>query len=89
MKILLLMILLSLSACTGDKVDIKKDKAQIEKPKEAGALEEEELDEIEELIENMTLEEKIGQLFIFGLNGDKIDKNAIDQIGRASCRERV
>ena len=43
-------------------------------------MEEEELDEIEELIENMTLEEKIGQLFIFGLNGDKIDKNAIDLI---------
>ncbi len=38
------------------------------------------IDEIQELLDNMTLEEKIGQLFIFGINGTKINQNTIELI---------
>lgn len=41
---------------------------------------EEEVDEIQEIIDNMALEEKIGQLFIFGIDGTKIDEQIIELI---------
>ncbi|NMA86981.1 MAG: beta-N-acetylhexosaminidase [Tissierellia bacterium] len=84
MKIILLMLILSLSACSRN-IDMEKDRIEVEEPRKTEAKGEEPLeiiekDEIEGLIQGMSLEEKIGQLFIFGLNGDKIDQNAIDLI---------
>lgn len=48
---------------------------------ENGVIEDgEEVDEIQEIIDNMTLEEKIGQLFIFGIDGIEIDEQIIELI---------
>jgi len=83
--IILLGILVLISGCSnkGDK-SIGDNKDQI--PRESGEKpsetieEEEELDQIQQILDDMTIEEKIGQLFIFGLDGTEPDENVIEAI---------
>lgn len=41
---------------------------------------EEEVDEIQEIVDSMTMDEKIGQLFIFGIDGTVMNENMINVI---------
>ncbi len=41
---------------------------------------EEEIDQIQEIVDSMTLEEKIGQLFVFGIDGLEIDEHTVNLI---------
>ena len=74
-------ILFILSSCISkpDK-DLDMGKNHIQNPTEENLEETEEVDEVEELIKSMTLDEKIGQLFILGLNGTEIDDHIINMI---------
>ena len=46
-----------------------------------------EIHELQQLLSEMSLQEKIGQMV--QLTGVYFDKEAVLKIGRASCRERV
>ena len=72
LSILIPVFLLSLAACKKQVPNVEEKNKPIEK-----------VDPIKEQIKTMTLDEKIGQMFIVGLDGYTIE------IGRASCRERV
>ena len=79
--VLLLLILLILSACRKKPIEMvesedKPIKEILEKPKEIIGEE----DMIQVQLEEMSLEEKIGQLFIFGFDDKEMDKNIIDLI---------
>ena len=83
--IILLVIVLLLTACNRAKMDVgEEDNFNKKNLKEDTPLKEtnetQDIDEIQELLDNMTLEEKIGQLFIFGINGTKINQNTIELI---------
>lgn len=76
---ILLVLILLLTSCNNEeltKEDIIEDEVkENEKTKEI-----EEIDKIEEMVNDMTMDEKIGQLMIFGLNGTSIDQHTIDMI---------
>lgn len=84
--VVLLGFILILSSCTTRPIDIiegKEGKSNEEISKGEDNTNEkilEEQDKITEEIANMTIEEKIGQLFIFGFSGGEIDGYIIDLI---------
>lgn len=63
----------------GEKPDENMDNGNIAEEKNEGK-DEEEIDEIQKLVDSMTLDEKIGQLFIFGIDGTEIDEHTISLI---------
>jgi beta-N-acetylhexosaminidase len=83
--IILLGMLLVFSGCSpkGEKpIGDNKDQIPgevVEEPDE-NTEEEEEIDEIQKIVDDMTIDEKIGQLFIFGLEGTELDENVIKAI---------
>lgn len=76
---LLLIIATLITACskTDKNIDNNGDEDNKEIPRldEEHLVEEEELDDIKKMIDNMTLDEKIGQLLIIGLDGPKVDEH--------------
>jgi len=82
-KILILIILgimIVFSGCRNKKEPIVDENNN--NPNEIVEEEEEieEIDEIQVIVDNMTLDEKIGQLFIFGFKGTTADENVIRAI---------
>ena len=79
--IIILVLILILSGCKNTREEIIDDNNQPnEKIIEKQELED--IDEIAELLKTMTIDEKIGQLFIFGLNGAEIDEHTINMINK-------
>lgn len=74
-SIYILAILLIFLACSPMDKDLENPSPPGENNEEL-----EEKDPIEEKIENMSLEEKLGQLVMIGLEGEVIDQNTIDHI---------
>lgn len=74
----LIAIIMLLSSCKDRKKEIEEeDNIQQEEEK----IEENyEIDEIKGIVKNMNLDEKIGQLFIFGLNGTTVDDHIVEMI---------
>lgn len=84
-KIFLYIILgltLLLTGCIKDEEIIDKDKPEEDKSKEELELDEEleSKDNIQKIIGKMTLDEKIGQLMILGINGFTIDDHTKEMI---------
>lgn len=80
--VILIGFVLILTSCNTGPIDTtekereKSNEGTIEKEEEIP----EEIDKIKEQLTNMTMEEKIGQLFIFGFTGREIDDKTIDMI---------
>lgn len=77
LTLILIGVLLFLSGCKSKEEGLivdENNKASDE------IVEEEEIDEIQKLIDGMTIDEKIGQLFIFGFDGTQVDENVIKAI---------
>lgn len=80
--VILIGFVLILTSCNTGPIDTtekereKSNEGTIEKEEEIP----EEIDKIKEQLTNMTMEEKIGQLFIFGFTGREIDEKTIDMI---------
>lgn len=73
---------LLLTGCIKDGKIIDKDKPKEDKSKEESELDKEleSKDNIEKIIDKMTLDEKIGQLMIIGINGLTIDDHTKEMI---------
>lgn len=82
--IITLMILFSVGCNREDnngKIhDDKIDNGNIAEEGNESIDDEEEIDEIQLIVDSMTLDEKIGQLFIFGIDGTEIDEHTISLI---------
>ncbi len=76
--ILILVIGIFISGCASTNSPVKEDSPIIEKP--VPITEKSEVDSSEEMVKSMTLEEKIGQLLIVGLDGAEISQNDIHNI---------
>lgn len=78
---IIIISLLSLSSCAKNKEDIKNVKSiDFRNEVYSEPINKIKVDLIKEQIKNMTLDEKIGQLFILGLDGYEINDNTIDLI---------
>lgn len=73
-------LLLLLGGCRKDNENIVEN-PEDNNPSEEDIVEEpEEVDEIQKILDGMTIDEKIGQLFIFGLEGTTLDEHMINVI---------
>lgn len=70
-------ILIVLSGCKNKEEPISDQNSN--KPEEI-IEEEDEIDQIQAIVDNLTTDEKIGQLFIFGFDGTDVDENVIKAI---------
>ena len=70
-------MILLMAGCGGDSI---KEESSNEYNTEKHTEEIKELDKIKEKIDSMTLEQKIGQLFIVGFEGDIINDEIIDLV---------
>ncbi len=67
--------MLIVSSCRNKKEDIIDDNKQDDGKVVEDNTEDKDKDEVKEFIKNMTIDEKIGQLMIVGLDGTEIDEN--------------
>ncbi|HSH36724.1 beta-N-acetylhexosaminidase [Schnuerera sp.] len=76
---ILLGLIIILTGCTNrEELSDKNSQQEYLPDKETKPVEEvEDKDEIQDIIDNMTLEEKIGQLMVVGLNGNTIDDHTL------------
>lgn len=80
-SIIIIIIFISLISCTKNKEDIINEKSIDSSNKvNREPINKIKVDLIKEQIKNMTLEQKIGQLFILGLDGYEINDNTMDLI---------
>ncbi len=69
----ILILMIFLSSCSNINKEIKEEPLIKDDKKPIDVVEEKNIDLIQESIENMDLDQKIGQLFIIGFNGTSMD----------------